>query len=296
MYPRAALLLLSLLAQGPAPAPPAAPPATPAVLMRPAVIGASVSSGFGLESEAKRSLDLSDVLEELLLVKTEEPLDAASQWLFADPKNMAGGMVGEVLAEEPSVLFGLDFLFWFAYGAKTSEELELNGTKAPEELYVARFERGLALLDQFPCPMVIGDLPDMRRALDAPVKMISPDQVPEPAVLARLNARLNAWAAERPRVCVVPLASFVDRAVKGERLELHGNTWEHAADRLLQIDHLHPTLEGTVGVALLALDALDRAREDVTPEMIRWDARAALADLAPAPAPAAEPTPPGKVR
>jgi hypothetical protein len=285
MDSRAALLLLSFLVQAPAPAPPAAPPATPAVLMRPAVIGASVSSGFGLEREAKRSLDLSDVLEELLLVKTEEPLDVASQWVFMDPENTAKEKAGELLAEEPSVLFGLDFLFWFAYGTRTTEELHL-----------ARFERGLALLDQFPCPMVIGDLPDMRRALDAPVKMISPEQVPEPAILARLNARLAAWAAERPRVCVVPLASFVDRVVKGERLELHGNVWEHAADRLLQVDHLHPTLEGTVGLALLALDALDRAREDVTPEMIRWDARVALADLAPAPAPAAEATPPGKVR
>jgi hypothetical protein len=283
MHATAALLLLAFMAQAPAPAPahPAAPPATPAVLKRPAVIGASVSAGFALQGEAQRPL--SDVLEELLLVETEEPLDVASQWVFLDPENTAQEKVDELLAEEPSVLFGVDFLFWFAYGIQTTEELHL-----------ARFERGLALLDRFACPLIVGDLPDMSRALDAPVKMISPHQVPEKAILARLNARLSEWAAERPRVCVVPLASFVDRVVKGERVELHGNTWEHAADRLLQRDHLHPTLEGTVGVAVLVLDALDRAREDVTPEMIAWDAKAALARLAPAPEPDAPP--PGKVR
>jgi hypothetical protein len=275
MYARAALLLLALLVQAPAPAPPAAPPATPEVLKRPAVIGASMSAGFGLQREAKRPLDLADVLGEVLLVATEHPLDGASSGLFLDPERISREKVDELLAEEPTVLFGVDFLFWFAYGRKTTEEQHL-----------ARFERGLALLDRFPCPLVLGDLPDMSIALDAPVKMISASQVPEKAILARLNARLAEWAAERPRVCLVPLSSFVARVVAGERLELRGNTWEDAVDRLLLRDHLHPTLEGTVGVALLALDALDRARADVTPEMIAWDVQAAVAHLVPAPAPA----------
>jgi hypothetical protein len=254
--------------------------------MRPAVIGASVSSGFGLEREAKRSLDLSDVLEELLLVKTEEPLDVASQWVFMDPENTAKAKAGELLAEEPSVLFGLDFLFWFAYGTRTTEELHL-----------ARFERGLALLDQFPCPMVIGDLPDMRRALDAPVKMISAEQVPEPAVLARLNARLAAWAASGRACAWCRWPRLWTAWSRASASSCMGNVWEHAADRLLQVDHLHPTLEGTVGLALLALErARPRARgRDAGDDPLgtrgwRW------ADLAPERAPAAEATPPGKVR
>src|SRR5688572_27198831 len=108
-----ALQLLLVLAQAPAPARPPAP-ATPPVLARPAVIGASVSAGFGLQREAGRSLDLSDILAALLAVETEKPLDEASQWFFVDPGSLAEEQVDGVLAEEPSVLFGVDFLFWFA--------------------------------------------------------------------------------------------------------------------------------------------------------------------------------------
>ncbi len=272
MHALASLLLL--LAQAPA-APAPQVPATPAVLAHPAVIGASMSAGFGLQREAGRPMDLAAVIEELLVVKTEQPVDKASQWLFTNPEKLAEEQVEQVAGQEPSVLFALDFLFWFAYGARTTEERHLE-----------RFERGLSLLDRFPCPIVVGDLPDMSLAVDAPVKMLSAEQVPEPAVLERLNARLRAWAAERPRVCVVPLADFVRRMVKGERLELRGNVWEQATDRVLQADHLHPRLEGTVGVALLTLDALDRAREDVTPEMVRWSSADALKALRPAPEPA----------
>jgi hypothetical protein len=230
----ALLLALAPFAQSPAPATPpsaaAAAPATPAVLARPAVLGASVSAGFGLQRDAGRPLDLAGVLAELLLVETEEPLDGSSQWLFTDPERMAREKAEALLAREPSVLFAVDFLFWFAYGVKQSEERHLE-----------RFEQGLKLLDRFPCPIVVGDVPDMSRAVDAPVKMIRADQVPEPAVIARLNARLHEWAAERPSVCVM-------------------------------------------------LDTLDRAREDVTPEMVRWNAEAALAALRP-PARTSEPEP-----
>lgn len=267
----ALLLALAPLAQAPAPAAEPRAPDAPAVLARPAVLGASLSAGFGLQGEAGRQIGFADVLEELLLVETAEPLDGASPWFFLDPEKLAGEKVPELAAREPTVLFAVDFLFWFAYGAKESEERHL-----------ARFEHGLALLDRFPCPIIVGDLPDMSRALEAPVKMIAAAQVPEKQVLARLNARLRAWAAERPRVCVVPLADFTERMVKGERLELRGNVWEEAAERTLQADWLHPSLEGEVAVGLLTLDVFDRAREDVTPEMVRWSAEAALAALRPA--------------
>src|SRR5262245_56217475 len=104
MQPFLALFLaLASLAQSPAPAPAApsaapavaAVPATPAVLARPAVLGASVSAGFGLKGEGGRPVDLADILAQLLLVETEEPLHGASQFFFVDPEKVAGEKVEE---------------------------------------------------------------------------------------------------------------------------------------------------------------------------------------------------------
>jgi hypothetical protein len=265
------LALCPLFSQGAspeAPAPALAPP--PEILAHPAVIGASLSAGFGLQSKENGPLRFVDVIADLVLVTDEKPFDAASPWLFLDPEKKSLRAVEQTLTREPSLLIGIDFLFWFAYGARTSEELHLE-----------RFERGLALLERFPCPILVGDLPDMSGALEAPVKMLTPEQVPDPAVLKVLNARLYAWAKDRPRVTVIPLADFVARTLAGQRVEVRGNVWEEAAERMLQPDRLHPSLEGTVCVALLVLDALERASEDVTPEMILWDAEAALERLRP---------------
>ncbi|MEM7308395.1 MAG: hypothetical protein AAF682_17070 [Planctomycetota bacterium] len=259
------LLTLPLLVQEPD-----SPPATPDVLKKVAVVGASVSAGFGLEREAERSLDLAQVLGAVTRVETTPARSEASNFLFLDPKGSGTEMVDKIVAEEPTLLVATDFLFWFGYGSMNTEKGRL-----------ARFEAGLALLDRFPCPIVVGDLPNMSPSLESEAPMLGASQIPDEAVLAKLNARLAAWAAERSRVHVMPLANFVYRVFEGERVELRGNVWEDDIDALMQIDLLHPTLEGTLGMTLLAMDTLVRGHEDVTAEMFRWDISAVREELLP---------------
>ena len=233
----------------------------PAVLQRIAVIGASMSAGFGLVGPADKPLGFDAVLAKALLVTPVDVVNRASLMFFMDPEQSGRSCVDKLLAEPPSLVVGLDFLFWYAYGKQLGEAEHL-----------ARLDLGLAQLDRFQCPILVGDLPDMSHALEAERPMLMASQVPDAAALKAMNAHLAAWARERPRVTVVPLAGFTARMLSGDAIELRGNRWEDATERVLQPDLLHPSLAGTIGVALLALDALDRAREDVTAEMVRWDA------------------------
>ena len=235
-------------------------PATPAVLTHPATIGASVSVGFGLKAEVGRRVNLAEVLGAVLRVETAPVTDGSEQWLFADPEGIGKKRVEAQVEEEPSVLFAVDFLFWFAYGRRTDVEKHRE-----------RFELGLALLDLFECPIVVGDIPDMSAALEAEKPMLMESQVPDESVVTALNARLAAWAKARPRVYVMPLAEFVARLSREEDMVLRGHTWEGSTERFMQADLLHPTLEGTLGIALLAFGALVRGHEDVKEDRILWD-------------------------
>jgi hypothetical protein len=245
-------------------------PPAPAVLRRVAVIGASVSAGFGLTGPDGAPVDLAGVLARVLRVAPESVAGNGSLTFFVDPDGAGAGRVEKLLADPPTLVLALDFLFWFGYG-----------TQLEDEEHVARLERGLALLDRLPCEIVVGDLPDMASALESDAPMLMASQVPARTALRAMNARLAAWAAERPRVHVVPLASFVARMFAGDLVELRGNRWEDATERVLQRDLLHPTLEGTLGVVLLAMDALEVAREDVTAEMFRWDVAELVRELSP---------------
>jgi hypothetical protein len=267
----AAVLLLGPQAGAPAAkqAPHEVVAEAPSILREIAVIGASLSAGFGLARADGEPLGVRDILAKALCVAPVEIRDSASAMFFLDPVRGGAKAVEKLLAQPPTLVVGLDFLFWFAYGAKQTEAQHL-----------ARLDQGLALLDRFQCPILVGDLPDVSYALEADIPMLRESQVPTPPVLKALNQRLAEWAKPRPRVVVFPLAEFSARMMSGQKVELRGNTWEDATDRLLQPDLLHPTLEGTIGVVELALDALVRARTGVTSEMVRWDVAALTEELA----------------
>ena len=132
------------------------------------------------------------------------------------------------------------------------------------------------MLDEIGGPMLVGDFPDMRPALQGegifggPVIMAG--QIPQPETIVKLNARLDEWSKERPHVMRVPLAEFVTKLQKKQVLELRGLRWsETDCGRLLQSDLLHPTVEGTAALALLCLDALERGQEHIRPELVQWN-------------------------
>lgn len=247
------------------------PPATASTLLaHVVVVGASASEGFGLQSELEVPATLSMFLDAAWTEETPSAKNLSTARFFLDPLKIGASQRDEAKQSDVSLLVAVDYLFWFGYGTSQSEDARLE-----------RLELGLAMLDEIGGPMLVGDFPDMRPALQGegmfggPVIMAS--QIPQPETIARLNARLDEWSKERPNVMRVPLAEFVTKLQKKQALELRGVKWsEEDCGRLLQKDLLHPTAEGTAALALLCLDALERAQDAIPAERVSWNVQKVL--------------------
>jgi len=226
---------------------PPTPKAHEHVLKRIAVVGASVSAGFGLEREAGRAVNLAQVLDAALKCDHERVWSGADALFFLDPRKSARWSIDKAKKRRPTLLFALDFLFWFGYGQAAREEDRLG-----------RLEEGLKFLDELQCACLVGDLPDMSESIG---RMLSSDQVPAKETLKRLNERIRKWASKRKRVVVVPLADLMEKIRAGKTVEI--GSYKASGKKLLQPDRLHTTLEGTAAAVLLSLLELRKARKDV---------------------------------
>jgi len=127
-------------------------------------------------------------------------------------------------------------------------------------------------LQRLRCPVVVGDLPDMRGASS---KMLPPEYVPSPELLENLNQRLAAWAKPRPHVRIMPMSVWSARLREGEAFEHRGERWEGDESKsLLQWDRLHPSLEGSFFLLSVALDQLDLLAQGALATQIDWKVRA----------------------
>jgi len=246
-------MLLAILLHLPLAAATPAQPVDPA-LERIAVVGASASAGWGLRGEWGVSLSMEDFVEATLREPAQRVLGLGDGFFFMDPVMKGPKQIEKAAAIEPTLVVALDFLFWFGYG------------EVPDDYRLRRLDEGLRELDTFECPILVGDLPDMSPATKgtSPIgPLIFPAQIPAPEVLEQLNERIHAWASERERVVLVPLAAFVERTRTARRLELLGNVWEgDLGERFTQADLLHPTIEGTTVMLLLAYEAALRVHPD----------------------------------
>lgn len=249
----------------------ASPPApVEALLKHVVVVGASASEGFGLQDELGTEAPLALFIDASWAAARSASKNVATSRFFMNPLDAGARQRDAAKAEEVSLLVAVDFLFWFGYGSAIGEDARL-----------ARLEQGLAMLDEIGGPMLVGDFPDMRPALQGkgmfggPV--ISAGQIPQPETIVKLNARLDEWSKDRPNVMRVPLAEFVTKLQNKRALELRGLRWsETDCARLLQSDLLHPTAEGTAALALLCLDALERGQEHVGSELVLWNVEQVL--------------------
>jgi len=239
-------------------APTAAPPAAPAVEasvakatpLRVAVIGASASAGFGCSWRETRdygdysgSFRLADMLKlacpDLKIVTT----DASSGFFFLAPTANGAKAAKRARDFNPNCVVALDFLFWYCYGDDGPE----GGALRDESDRLVKLEKGLAELAAFDVPIVVGDIPDMSRAVG---KMLSARQMPSPDTLAKANERFLAWAKERSNVRVVPLARMQRQLMEEGALEIGTDRLVATKDApLLQRDELHPTPHGLAGLA-----------------------------------------------
>lgn len=255
---------LLLLPQAAAAAAAEVPPPPPALWERVVVIGASASAGFGTHLELREPISLAAVLEPLLAQPHQPVQGFASEYFFLNPTRHGANQVQDALEAEPTLVLGLDFLFWYLYGFHPDEEARL-----------ASLEHGLGLLESFDCPVLIALIPDMSAAIGT---MLAEAQVPEPETFTRANERIRAFVAERQHLLFVPVNELVAEARSGEPVTVGASTWpENAAARLIQADHLHPTLEGMAALAVKALEAVAAAHPQATKGAFRLDPLAAAA-------------------
>ncbi|MFM7051560.1 MAG: hypothetical protein ACKOYN_05420 [Planctomycetota bacterium] len=254
--------IVAALAMSLAPALAAAPPAAQAAPaaakpLRVAVIGASASAGFGCSLNETRdgeawtgSFRLIDMVRlacpELDLVST----DMSSGFFFLAPVRNGARAVQRAQDFRPDCVVALDFLFWYGYGDDGPDGKAL----ASEEDRLAKFELGLAELAKFTVPVFVGDMPDMSPAVG---RMLSKRQMPALDTIARMNARLAAWAQGRVNVRILPLSRMQAQLMRDDALDIAGTRLASSPERpLLQRDRLHPAPLGLAGLGCAIADEL----------------------------------------
>ena len=227
------------------------------------MIGASASAGFvfsepfGGTNTTKCRLNY--YLNAALKVPHEPVKNLASALFFLMPETAGRMQVEQAVQARPTLVVGVDFLFWFCYG---------QGTNDAERLQ--RFDAGLKLLEAIKGPLVLGTIPDASFATNSGI--ISPAQVPSPTALAAANTRLKTWAVAHPQVVLVPLSEFMSAAMADRPLTVHGQTLPAGKTRaILQNDLLHPAPRGAAWLALGILDAAVK-RPGFSPVDVRWNA------------------------
>ncbi|HXI71618.1 MAG TPA: hypothetical protein VNN22_14780 [Verrucomicrobiae bacterium] len=227
------------------------------------VIGASASAGFVLsEPFGGTNTDrcrLNRYLDAAITVPHSPVENLASPLLFMNPEGFAPVQIAAAKNGQPTLVVGLDFLFWFCYGDAASDAERAQ-----------RFEGGLKLLEQIRCPLVVGDIPDVSFATNTGIIRIG--QVPGEAARQAANRRLQAWAAGRPQVTVMPLAAFMRNTIANRAIAMRGQKMPAGQTRsLLQGDQLHPNPRGAAVLALGALEALSARQAEFPASAVRWN-------------------------
>ena len=234
------------------------------------VIGASASGGFVLTEPfggpTTEQCKPHHYLDAAITAPHAPVKNFGSALFFLSPDAMAASEIQAATNAKPTLVVAVDFLFWFCYG---------NGDTDAER--AAHFEAGLKRLEQIPCPLLVGDIPDASSATNTGI--ISAEQVPSEAVRRAANERLKKWAAKRKQVTIVPLAEFM-RAVKAdEAIKLHSTILPAGKTRtLLQADGLHPTPRGAAVLSLGIWDAFLKTHPKVSSKEINWSAEEVLRD------------------
>lgn len=282
VHPIACLFLAGVLgflpggawADPPAPAP-AEPRAAESALSRVAVVGASASAGFlCLFPDHPVPVTFDRALRAVLADETPAEFSLhATPMFFTNARGIGPALLADALASKPTLLVAVDFLFWFAYGNVDAEGRWISD----ESQRLALFEAGLGLLEQFDGPMVVGDIPDMTPAIGL---MLARSQVPEPGTLRALNARLRAWAGERPNVIVMPLGELIEGIRAGDGLTIASRSWDAQTARgFILPDNLHPSPQGQIASATIVADLLIAHVEGVDASHFNVDSARAIARL-----------------
>src|SRR5262245_51148811 len=144
----------------------AKPAHAPNLVERVVVIGASMSAGFGTAHPFADALDAS------LRAPHRQVATFASELFFTEPLVRGRQEIAAAQDAEATLVVGIDFLFWFGYGAQDADGRAIDREAQRLEL----LEKGLGYLSELDCPLVLADFPDMTASLG---KMLAPEQMPK---------------------------------------------------------------------------------------------------------------------
>ena len=257
----AALTLLALAAIASAALPPV-PTLVPAPLERVAFLGASATHGYGTHvqiDDRRRTTDLGRTFAAAVRGDGTNVSRHSSFLFFRNPDRYGRMLLDAARKQKPTLVFGVDYLFWYGYGNVASEAARLE-----------RLETGLKRLEEFDVPVIVGDFPDMTPAVGL---MLGRSQMPEKLTLQKLNVRVNAWIAEKPdERLLFPLSDLVADMQSGRTIHAAGHEWTtEDGTSLIQADQLHPTVDGLIAMVQRLVDMLHASDLGVTRDAFEVD-------------------------
>jgi hypothetical protein len=233
------------------------------------VIGASASAGSGTNThDLQRLVTLADVIDASVRPRHPPVRSLASVWAYRDFGSYLRSAFESIAKEPPSVLVAVDLMFLAIHGAKSN-------LRRQEDLDEA-FDR----LETLQCPILLGDVPDVTAAALANPELAR-TTMPPAALRDDANARIRRWAQRRSNVTLVPLSDLVARVTSGQELSIRGSRWPPSeVGRLMQADHLHPTMQGLVALWLTVADTWLRSDPELREADFDLDAHSLWASVA----------------
>jgi hypothetical protein len=204
-----------------------------------AIVGASVSAGFG-------GTPFGDAFRQASKACPAEPrcTAAVESWanlmLFRDPVGETKLQLAKAIELRATTVVALDLMFWHVYNVRDVEPA------------LAEFDK----LHATGAWIVIGDVPLITTASEL---LLPKESIPPQPVLDAANQRIASWA-QRDRVLLVPLADWTAPLRAGAEIEIAPGEKVPAAS-LMSIDGLHANPLGT----WYLLDRLDHFIEHKLP-------------------------------
>lgn len=196
-----------------------------------AIVGASVSAGFG-------GTPFGDAFEHA--ARRSKVASWANVMMFRDPVADTHAQLAKAIEFHATTVIALDLLFWHVYN-------------------VHSLDAAFAELDKLYATgawIVLGDVPRITTASEL---LLPKDAVPSQQEIDAANRQIEAWA-KRDRVVVVPLAAWTEPLRSGSTIEIAPGENVPAAS-LMALDGLHANPLGT----WYLLDRLDHFLEAKLP-------------------------------
>jgi hypothetical protein len=196
-----------------------------------AIVGASVSAGFG-------GTPFGDAFEHA--AKHSKVASWANVMMFRDPVGDTHAQLAKAIDFHATTVIAIDLLFWHVYN-------------------VHSLDAAFAELDTLHATgawIVLGDVPRITTASEL---LLPKSAIPSQAEIDAANQQIAAWA-KRDRVLVVPLAAWTEPLRSGSEIEIAPGEKVPAAS-LMALDGLHANPLGT----WYLLDRLDHFLETKLP-------------------------------